>query len=151
MAEFLVQSESIETVADAIRAKTGVSGKLTFPEGFANAISGIALGSQVAMGTVSIARDGKSISLSPGFNPTKAILTLAGVTNINQSTGEASYGASAKIIFENGTATMTQSSSGTYGSTQTEKMTVSYSDGTWTLTGKNYNLPSGTYNWMAAS
>lgn len=41
MAEYLVQGESITTVADAIREKGGTSEPLSFPEGMAAAVKGI--------------------------------------------------------------------------------------------------------------
>ena len=44
MAEMLVQSESLVSVADAIRAKGGTSDALVFPEGFVSAISAIQTG-----------------------------------------------------------------------------------------------------------
>ena len=44
MAEMLVQSESLVSVADAIRAKGGTSDALVFPDGFVSAISAIQTG-----------------------------------------------------------------------------------------------------------
>ena len=45
MAEkYLVQEESLISIADAIRAKAGTSDKLAFPAGFAEAIAGITAG-----------------------------------------------------------------------------------------------------------
>lgn len=49
MAEMLVQSESLASVANAIRTKSGISNLLTFPDGFISAISTIQTeGSEVA-------------------------------------------------------------------------------------------------------
>ena len=44
MAERIVQEESLLTVADAIREKTGGTEGLAFPEGFVEAINGISGG-----------------------------------------------------------------------------------------------------------
>lgn len=44
MAERIVQEESLVAVADAIRAKGGTSGALSFPAGFADAIAAIQAG-----------------------------------------------------------------------------------------------------------
>ena len=51
MAEVIVQEESLVTVADAIREKTGGTEGLVFPTGFAEAISGIGGDVKVAVGT----------------------------------------------------------------------------------------------------
>ena len=44
MAEYLVNSEDLTVVADAIRAKGGTDAQLTFPGGFASAIQALAAG-----------------------------------------------------------------------------------------------------------
>ena len=44
MANYIVQKESLEIVADSIRAKTGVSEKLEFPYGYKAAVDGIQSG-----------------------------------------------------------------------------------------------------------
>ena len=41
MANYIVQDTSLETVADAIRAKAGGTEKLVFPAGFVEAVDGI--------------------------------------------------------------------------------------------------------------
>lgn len=41
MAIYIVQKESLETVADSIRAKAGISEKLVFPDGWKAAVDGI--------------------------------------------------------------------------------------------------------------
>lgn len=45
MANYIVQDTSLETVADAIRAKTGGTEKLVFPAGFVEAVENISVGS----------------------------------------------------------------------------------------------------------
>jgi hypothetical protein len=45
MANYIVQDTSLETVADAIRAKAGISEKLMFPDGWKAAVDGIQSGS----------------------------------------------------------------------------------------------------------
>jgi hypothetical protein len=44
MANYIVQDTSLETVADAIRAKAGISEKLVFPDGWKAAVDGIQSG-----------------------------------------------------------------------------------------------------------
>lgn len=41
---YIVQKESLETVADSIRAKAGISEKLVFPDGWKAAVDGIQTG-----------------------------------------------------------------------------------------------------------
>lgn len=41
MAEYLTNTEDLTTVADAIRAKSGQTGQLIYPDGFASAVAGI--------------------------------------------------------------------------------------------------------------
>ena len=50
MAERIVQEESLITVADAIREKTGSTDGLVFPNGFVEAIAGISEGAKIATG-----------------------------------------------------------------------------------------------------
>lgn len=47
MSELLVKSESLVAVADSIRAKTGSTEELVFPEGFVEAVSGISVGEEI--------------------------------------------------------------------------------------------------------
>lgn len=44
MEAYIVQKESLETVADSIRAKAGISEKLEFPLGWKAAVDGIQTG-----------------------------------------------------------------------------------------------------------
>ena len=41
MAEYLTNTADLTSVADAIRAKSGQTGQLVYPDGFASAVSGI--------------------------------------------------------------------------------------------------------------
>lgn len=50
MANYIVQDTSLATVADAIRAKTGISEKLEFPLGWKAAVDGIQTGGGTADG-----------------------------------------------------------------------------------------------------
>lgn len=45
MANYIVQDTSLETVADSIRAKAGISEKLVFPDGWKAAVDNISVGS----------------------------------------------------------------------------------------------------------
>ena len=64
--EYTVNAADLTAVADAIRAKTGTSEGLSFPDGFAAAIAGISTGAQVASGSVTITRSNK-VTIRPGF------------------------------------------------------------------------------------
>lgn len=55
MAEYLVQGESITTVADAIREKGGTSAPLSFPAGMAEAVRNIQSGGDLSSVDVYIA------------------------------------------------------------------------------------------------
>ena len=50
MAEYLVQSESLTTVADAIREKGGTTAPLSFPNGMAEAVRNIQSGGDLSLG-----------------------------------------------------------------------------------------------------
>lgn len=64
--EYTVNAADLTAVADAIRAKTGTSEGLSFPDGFAAAIAGIITGAQVASGSVTTTRKSFMI-IYPGF------------------------------------------------------------------------------------
>lgn len=64
--EYTVNAADLTAVADAIRAKTGTSEGLSFPDGFAAAIAGISTGAQVASGSVK-ASESVSMTITPGF------------------------------------------------------------------------------------
>ena len=64
--EYTVNAADLTAVADAIRAKTGTSEGLSFPDGFAAAIAGISTGAQVASGSVTTTRKSFMI-IYPGF------------------------------------------------------------------------------------
>lgn len=55
MAEYLVQGESITTVADAIREKGGTTAPLSFPAGMAEAVRNIQSGGDLSSVDVYIA------------------------------------------------------------------------------------------------
>lgn len=64
--EYAVNAADLTAVADAIRAKTGTSEWLIFPDGFAAAIAGISTGAQVASGSVTTNRK-SYMNITPGF------------------------------------------------------------------------------------
>ena len=64
--EYAVNTADLTAVADAIRAKTGTSEGLSFPDGFAAAIAGISTGAQVASGSFIITNK-KEVTIRPGF------------------------------------------------------------------------------------
>ena len=57
MAEYLVKSEDLTAVADAIRTKGGTDAQLTFPDGFVDAVQAISAGTAITDGIVVVARD----------------------------------------------------------------------------------------------
>ena len=61
MANYIVQKESLEIVADSIRAKAGTSGKLVFPHGWKAAVDGITGGGSSGGGDGS-APDGSAVT-----------------------------------------------------------------------------------------
>lgn len=66
--EYTVNAADLTAVADAIRAKTGTSEGLSFPDGFAAAIAGISTGTQVASGSVNASQSFlDSMTITPGF------------------------------------------------------------------------------------
>lgn len=146
--EYTVNAADLTAVADAIRAKTGTSEGLSFPDGFSAAIAGISTGAQVVMGTVT-GSSTSTLTIAPGFEPTMAILTIAGNTKINGSL--VSPDQSIKIIFKNGTASLKRSGSKLQNDSVTETLTTSYSNGSFVFTSNKKYLLAGTYDWMAAS
>lgn len=69
--EYTVNAADLTAVADAIRAKTGTSEGLSFPDGFEAAIAGISTGAQVASGTVVLPGNARSFTITPGFKVKK--------------------------------------------------------------------------------
>ena len=66
--EYAANAADLTAVADAIRAKTGTSEGLSFPDGFAAAIAGISTGTQVASGSVNVSQSWlDSMTITPGF------------------------------------------------------------------------------------
>lgn len=69
MEAYIVQKESLESVADSIRAKAGISEKLVFPNGWKAAVEGIQTGGggdgsdfRLVVGNVVSIRAGVSIA-----------------------------------------------------------------------------------------
>lgn len=75
MANYIVQDTSLETVADSIRAKAGISEKLVFPDGWKAAVDGIKGGG----GSVKVAT-ARFFEGSEGFKTGIEIGTGAAVT-----------------------------------------------------------------------
>lgn len=82
--EYTVNAADLTTVADAIRAKTGTSEGLSFPDGFAAAIAGISTGAQVASGSYK-ARKSSSMTITPGFVVKNICFAVAYSTSTNAS------------------------------------------------------------------
>ena len=87
--EYTVNAADLTAVADAIRAKTGTSEGLSFPDGFAAAIAGISTGTQVASGSVNVSQSWlDSMTITPGFIVKNICFAVA----YNTSTGTKSRG-----------------------------------------------------------
>ena len=59
--DYIVQDTSLETVADAIRAKAGISEKLEFPLGWKAAVDGITGGGSAPFCVVSVKEGGDCV------------------------------------------------------------------------------------------
>ena len=70
MAKYAVNSESLTAVADAIRAKTGGTEQLLFPQGMVEAIGGISGGGGKAFVPVPVMQINAAVSVSTiGYLP----------------------------------------------------------------------------------
>ena len=85
--EYTVNAADLTAVADAIRAKTGTSEGLSFPDGFAAAIAEISTGAQVASGSFR-GSNSDSMTITPGFIVKNICFAVA----YNTSTGTKSRG-----------------------------------------------------------
>lgn len=82
--EYTVNAADLTAVADAIRAKTGTSEGLSFPDGFAAAIAAISTGAQVASGSVRVSKS-DSMTITPGFVVKNICFAIASNTSTNMS------------------------------------------------------------------
>lgn len=80
--EYTVNAADLTAVADAIRAKTGTSEGLSFPDGFAAAIAGISTGAQVASGSFKASR-ADHMTIKPGFVIKNICFAVAYSTSTN--------------------------------------------------------------------
>ena len=87
--EYTVNAADLTAVADAIRAKTGTSEGLSFPDGFAAAIAGISSGAQVASGSVNVSQSFlDSMTITPGF----VVKNICFAVAYNTSTYKSAHG-----------------------------------------------------------
>lgn len=87
--EYTVNAADLTAVADAIRAKTGTSEGLIFPDGFAAAIAGISTGTQVASGSVDASQSFlDSMTITPGF----VVKNICFAVAYNTSTYKSAHG-----------------------------------------------------------
>ena len=69
MAEMLVQSDSLVSIADIIREKGGTSDALVFPDGFVSAISAIQTEEyEISTGIITLSEDSESLSFEHGLS-----------------------------------------------------------------------------------
>ena len=74
MAEYLVQSEDLTAVADAIRTKGGTDAQLTFPDGFVDAVQAISAGTAITDGIVVKARDANGYATEVDYYSTAGVV-----------------------------------------------------------------------------
>lgn len=87
--EYTVNAADLTAVADAIRAKTGTSEGISFPDGFAAAIAGISSGAQVASGSVNVSQSFlDSMTITPGF----VVKNICFAVAYNTSTYKSAHG-----------------------------------------------------------
>lgn len=82
--EYAANAADLTAVADAIRAKTGTSEGLSFPDGFTAAIAGISTGAQVASGSFT-GSNAHSMTITPGFTVKNICCAVAYNTATNAS------------------------------------------------------------------
>ncbi len=132
--EYTVNAADLTAVADAIRAKTGTSEGLSFPDGFVAAIAGISTGAQVASGSVTTNRK-SYMNITPGFIVRKL---LVHPLNTKATTAIITYDVDNNICTGiNETSTITPTITST-------------SDGTKISNGTGKYF-SGDYYWLATS
>ena len=93
MAKVLVQEESLVTVADAIREKTGTTDALSFPTGFVDAVAAIQAGggAKIETGTVVPAGTSTSITHNLGETPNVFFWFVTDFTNHNTTEDSGGY------------------------------------------------------------
>lgn len=132
--EYAANAADLTAVADAIRAKTGTSEGLSFPDGFAAAIAGISTGAQVASGSVTTNRK-SYMDITPGFIVRKLLVTPL---NTKATNATITYDVDINICTGiNDTSTITPTITST-------------SDGTKISNGTGKYF-SGDYYWLATS
>lgn len=136
--EYTVNAADLTTVADAIRAKTGTSEGLIFPDGFAAAIAGISTGAQVANGSVSLGKNERTVTVTPGFIVGKFMIVWSTLTTGTTTKQAGAYYSGDSFNFYNTTGGMA------YCTLITN-----------TVESFSFNAPSaftkGTYKWLATS
>lgn len=146
--EYTVNAADLTAVADAIRAKTGTSEGLIFPDGFAQAIAAIESGSQVAKGTLNRTTDSKNINLSLDFSPT--VFVAASTKTMHKSN------VIKTIIIINGNqyacieSYKNTSDSYTYSYYTSSRSGIIYDNGTAIITAQ-YNFAASDYAWLAVA
>ena len=132
--EYTVNAADLTAVADAIRAKTGTSEGLSFPDGFAAAIAAIPAGAQVASGSVTTNRK-SYMNITPGFIVRKLLVTPL---NTNATTATITYDVDNNICTGiNGKSTITPTITSTSDHTKISNGTGKYFE--------------GDYYWLATS
>ena len=136
--EYTVNAADLTAVADAIRAKTGTSEGLSFPDGFAAAIAGISTGAQVASGSVKLGTNERTVTVTPGFIVGKFMIVWSTLTTGTTTKQAGAYYSGDSFNFYN-------TAGGIAYCTLITNTVESFS----------FNAPStftkGTYKWLATS
>lgn len=88
MAEYLVQSEDLTAVADAIRTKGGTDAQLTFPDGFVGAVQAISAGTTITDGIVVKARNADGYATEVDFYSTDGVVYPSQFVGADRATNE---------------------------------------------------------------
>lgn len=172
MADYLTNDTDLQSVANAIRTKTGTTGSLTYPSGFASAISGIASDCNATAGDIktgktalvgnTIITGNMSGKAAATYNTSSSDQTIAGgqylsgaqtikaVTTSNISAGNIKAGVNVKVgdansagRISNVTGTFTNDGTAAAGDILSGK--IAYVNGN-KITGNIPSLGATTYN-----
>lgn len=132
----------------AVSAGTYVTGDIK--------VAAAAGGAQVAYGTVTVGRNATSMAISPGFNPTYVMFSMAKNGSENNSIGYFLNGVAVRIVMKDGNTTVmynanTSSGPPTLNQAAYSNGTVTYTFNQYGYTNRAWTIPEGTYEWVATT
>ena len=86
-----VLENGLSSIADAIRAKTGTGGTLTFPSGFVSAIEGLSVGIKATAGTFTVAQHTSNYQLAHGLGEVPSLFFFGTDAQYTSFRGTNSY------------------------------------------------------------